>query len=435
MKTTSKRDAAGKPAATIGSSVRDRTSGSQPADRTILLVDDNPAVARAIALAFDCAGHRVEVAAEPEAALSLLSQQHFDAILLDLNFTQGRTSGEEGFGCLARILAAHPAAIVVVITAHSGIRLAVAAMQAGAMDFVMKPWRNADLIARVEAAIDKRQRPNALTYPPGTIGPQLLIGTCAAIERLRDLVRRVAPTMANVLISGPSGSGRSLVASLIHAGSAHAGAPLVTIDARDPVVRDIRDERPAFLVLRHPDLLDAVDQARLPDRLQAGTRVVGIVEDADRLVDRLRARLGTIELTLPSLNARDGDALLLARHFARTAASRHNKAVPVFTASAESLIVEAAWPGEVRGLSRAIEGAILLDEDGVIEASDLSLPPVRVPAGIPPDAAPLDLSLEQSERVMIQDTLQRHHHNISHAAAALGLSRQALYRRMERHGL
>ncbi len=423
-----------------GQGVRDRTPHDASSGHRILLVDDNRQIAHAVTLAFDCAGHRVDTAVAPPEAFSLLAQHRYDAILLDLNFTQGQTSGEEGFACLARIVADDPTAAIVVITAHSGIRIAVAAMQAGASDFVMKPWRNADLIARVDAAIGKRRRPVA-TIPVSASstdrasGLHRLLGDSPAMTGLRDLIRRVAPSPASVIVRGASGSGRSLVAAALHDGSPHADRDAVTVDVRDAAAWERIDAVGGTLILRHPERLDDIQQARLLDRLPATVRTVAIVDDTAGLSPRLRARLGTVELTVPRLIERQADALLLARHFAALAATRHGRAVPPFTASAEALILARHWPDEVRGLAQAIERAVLLDQDGVIDAAALA--PRLVEAVSPAATAtpPLDVSLEQSERVMIEAALRHHHHNVSHAAAALGLSRQALYRRMTRHGL
>jgi DNA-binding NtrC family response regulator len=437
-------EASAPPPSTPGQTVRDRTAGGESSDRTVLLIDDNPEVARAIALAFECANYALDTASAPEEAFSMLARRRYDAILLDLNFTRGQTSGAEGFASLARIMADDPSAAVVVITAHSGIRIAVAAMQAGALDFVMKPWRNADLIERVEAAIAKRQRAAvspasvlaAPTVPAAAASLPRLLGDSLPMVRLRDLIRRSAPLATGVLVSGPSGAGRSLVATLLHEGSPHADSAATVLDVRDGDAWERIDRATGTLVLRHPDLLDGVAQERLVDRLSGPLRPIGVVDDPDRLVARLRARLGTIELVVPPLDRRGDDALLLARHFARDVAARHGRPVPPFTASAEAMILSTRWADEVRGLRQAVERALLLDETGVIDAAALAPRLVQAVAALtPPTAAPLGVSLEDSERVMIEAALRHHRHNVSHAAASLGLSRQALYRRMERYGL
>ena len=368
-----------------------------------------------------------------------MARRRYDAILLDLNFTQGQTSGVEGFACLARILADDPAAAVVVITAHSGVRIAVAAMQTGALDFVMKPWRNADLIARVEAAIAKRLRVGA----PLEAGPQIvagqprLLGESSAIVEARAIIRKIAPTRASVLITGPSGAGRSLAAQLIHEGSPFADDPATMIDTRDPDAWERIGGATGTLILRYPDELDEVTQDRLLDRLPAQSRRIAVVEAPARLTSRLRNAVGTIELALPPLSARGNDALLLARHFAWMAAERHDKPVPLLTASAESVILSIRWQDDVRGLAQAVERAVLLDEIGAIDGAALATRLVQEVAATASTApiAPLDVSLWDSERVMIEAALRHHGHNVSKAAAALGLSRPALYRRMTRYGL
>jgi DNA-binding NtrC family response regulator len=407
---------------------------------TILLVDDNAEVARAIGFAFECAGHRLESAAGPEEAYSRLALGHYDAILLDLNFTAGRTTGDEGFACLSRILTDDPRAAVVVITAHSGVRIAVAAMRAGALDFVMKPWRNADLVSRVEAAIAQRSRPVPTATGKGAVSNSAsahrLLGDSAAMLRARDLIRRIGPTSASVTVSGPAGSGRSLAALSLHEASVRVEQGLLTIDVRDTLAWDQMSDSTGTIVLRHPDQLDEIAQMRLLDRLPAQARPIAIVGRASALTPRLRSRIGTIDLALPPLVERGEDSLLLARHFARAAAERHGRDTPVFTASAEAIILATHWADEVRGLEQAVERAILLDEDGVIDAAALTpeLAETLAPSASDP-AVLVDLRLWDSERVMIEAALRHHGHNISQAAAALGLSRPALYRRMARHGL
>ncbi len=184
----------------------------------ILLIEDDSTVARTTEILFRLAGHRLEIAADPDAAWSLLARRRYDAVLLDMNFTAGRSNGEEGLACIARIMADDPEARIIVITAHSGIRIAVAAMQAGARDFLMKPWRKDDLLAKCAAAIgqnaDERATPRSVkTTDTG------ILGDSPAIEQVRALVRRVGPTAASVCVTGPSGSGRTLIANAIHAGA------------------------------------------------------------------------------------------------------------------------------------------------------------------------------------------------------------------------
>jgi len=404
-------------------------SGASSSALAILLIDDNPHVAESLAVAMRLAGHALDHADGPEDALSRLAARRYDAILLDLNYAAGRTDGAEGLALLARILAEDADARVVVITAHSGIRIAVEAMRGGARDFVMKPWRNADLIERLSRAVATDARPASTAAVQAE--PARLIGDSAAMAHVRDLIRRVGPTQAGVAVIGPSGAGRSLVAGAIHAASRAADRPLVRIDLRDRQAWDRIDTAEAALLLRHPDRLDEVEQARLLDRLPEGVRIIAIADDLASVRPGLARRIATVEIAVPPLEMRGDDALLLARHFVRVAAERHGRAVPRLTPAAEDAVLRAAWPDQVRGLAAAVERAVLLGEGDAIDAA-LLLPPA---AASPPVPETSRFDLEETERAIIEAALREHHHNVTHAAAALGLSRGALYRRMERYGL
>ncbi|HIQ16743.1 MAG TPA: sigma-54-dependent Fis family transcriptional regulator [Novosphingobium capsulatum] len=400
-------------------------------DGAILLVDDNPAVAGAMEIAFRMAGRRLDTAGGPEEALSRLASRRFDAILLDMNFSPGRSSGEEGLALLSRIIADDPAACVIVITAHSGIRIAVAAMKAGARDFAMKPWRNSDLVAKVEAAI-AREAPvgPVAASTAGDAEPVRLLGESTAMQALRELVRRIAPTPAGVTVTGASGSGRTLVAMAVHAASGREGEPS-RIDLRDESAWAGLPDSTGTVILRHPDKLGEVAQARLLDRLPAAARCIAIADDLAALTPALRRRIATVEIAVPPLARREGDGVLLARHFARVAAERFGRPTPRLTAAAEEAIRTTAWDDEVRGLALAIERAVLLTEDGTIDAAALALPVPQV-AMVTVEAS---FDLNDAEKTMIEAALRENRHNVTHAATALGLSRGALYRRMARYGL
>ena len=227
------------------------------------------------------------------AAREVRRGKRYDAILLDMNFTPAESSGEQGLACLARIIADDPAACVVVITAHSGIRIAVAAMKAGARDFAMKPWRNTELLAKVDAAI-ARGAPAAppSLHPGAPPEPARLLGDSPAMHALRDLIRRVGPTPAGVTITGPPGSGRTLTALALHAASAQADTPPPRIDLRDDAAWARLDQGGGTAILRHPDRLDGVAQARLLDRIPAGLRCLAIADGPASLDPALRRSEG-----------------------------------------------------------------------------------------------------------------------------------------------
>lgn len=409
------------------------SKNGRPAGLSILLIDDNPAVARAMEIAFGIAGHHIDTAVGPEEAFSYLCIARHDAILLDMNFTAGQSSGDEGLTCLARIIAENPAACVVVLTAHSGIRIAVAAMQAGARDFAMKPWRNAELVAKVEAAVARGSSGVTATLPNGTDGaPVRLLGESTTMHRLRDLVRRVGPTSASITVTGPSGAGRSMTAYAIHANSLEASATPLRVDLRDQDAWSRLDCAVGTVILRYPDQLDAVAQVRLLERLPGAIRCIAIASATVSLVPALQHRIATVEVEVPPLRDRGNDVVLLARHFARVAGERFGRPDTRLSKAAEAAIFATDWLDEVRGLALAIERAVLLTDSDAIDAAAFALPAsASIAASVAADG---NFDLTDAERTMIQAALREHRHNVTHAAAALGLSRGALYRRMARHG-
>ncbi|MGB3472785.1 MAG: response regulator, partial [Erythrobacter sp.] len=427
-----------------GSGQSDRASSSKA--RSILLIDDNDDVARAVEIAFRMAGHSVARADTAQDAYSQLALRRFDAIILDLNFTPGKTDGSEGLACLDRILADDPGACVVLLTAHGGVRIAVTAMQAGARDFAVKPWSNTDLISKAEAAIARAPTASAGSlHPASKIGedrtvhptqPAILLGECAAIAALRDLIHRIGPTDAGVTITGPSGSGRSLAALALHTSSAHASQDAVWVDLRDDAQWAQFAEIHGTLILRHVDRLEEIAQQRLLSALPPRARLIAIVDDLDLIVPALRRQIAVVELRVPPLAERGEDVVLLARHFLRLAADRYGGPLLPLSESAVDAIRAARWDDEVRGLALAAERAVLLADGEMIGPEAFAAvalpPPIAAPNGSPAASAKFDL--DQTEKALIQAALREYGHNISHAAQALGLSRASLYRRMERHG-
>jgi DNA-binding NtrC family response regulator len=404
----------------------------------ILLIDDNPAVAGAIEIAFRLANHRVTVAAGPEEGLSELARRDFDAIVLDLNFTPGAVDGTEGLASLRRILADDPAACVIVLTAHGGIRTAVAAMQSGARDFAVKPWKNAELVAKVEHAIaagPMLRHASSVPISGRHVPVPRILGESAAIVRLRDVVRRIGPTLAGVAIAGPPGAGRMLTARALHSVSTDRAEPPAVLDLREGTVRLASLPDRGTVILRFPEQLDVPEQDQLAAELSDDIRPIAILDRYDDITPGLRRRIATIELSVPPLADRREDIPLLARHFLSAAADRHRTDVPHLTDAALAAVVAADWPDNVRGLALAMERAVLLADGDSIDVSGLALAR-PLAAEIPAEAAATTrYDLAENERAVIEAALREHRHNVSHAARALGLSRGALYRRMERHGL
>jgi DNA-binding NtrC family response regulator len=443
-------------------------SPSTPKDH-VLFVDDDPDVLKAAGLLLGRHGLRMTEARTPAEAWSVMAAEPVDAILLDLNFARGATAGDEGFQCLDDILARDPEAAVVVVTGHSGINIAVAAMRAGASDFVMKPWNNDRLIATINTALETRRRrlKAAATNTQAPAGASdvwmdsaPLLGESPAIQRVRDLIRRAAPTDASVLIHGEAGTGKTLIARNLHLQSARASGPFVAVDlaglspdeaetalfGNERQVGAIDQARGGTLLLEEVAALAPVLQIRLLELLNAGrngataldVRVLAATRRRDALTgpqglrDDLFYRLGTVEILAPPLRERGGDGLILARHFLHLYAQRYGRPVKTLSPEVIETIAESPWPGDVRALRQAMERCVIFAEGDGYQLSDLAL----TETGHTPTApARSDLNLVESERVLISRALKRHNFNVSHAARELGLTRAALYRRMAKHGL
>jgi DNA-binding NtrC family response regulator len=404
----------------------------------ILVIDDDPDIAKAARLLLERHGMRVSTATNPEAAWVLLAGEPIDVILLDLNFARGRTTGEEGFAMLDRLIAADARAVVIVVTGHSGIAVAVRAMRSGATDFVIKPWNNERLLTTVERGLAlRRAKLESAATPPVHDG--ILLGESAGITRARDLIARVAPTAAPILIHGAAGTGKTLIARLAHQASPHAGLPFVSLDA-EAADASVIAERTAtaaggMLVIDHIDRLPRALNGVLLSALD-GIRVIATTR-LDRsgvreaIGEDLLDQVGTIGVALPPLVDRAGDAVLLARHFLALFAYRHGKPLKPLDADAVQAIAADRWPDNVRGLRQATERAILLGSGETYAIGDFTL---SADTAEPQSLAP-DLSLARNEETLITAALERHAFNVSRAAAQLGLTRAALYRRMARYGL
>ncbi|WP_309660121.1 MULTISPECIES: response regulator [unclassified Sphingomonas] len=415
-------------------------SPSHPAPH-ILVIDDDADIGRAAQLMLDRHGMTVAVAADPATAWVRLAERPADVILLDLNFARGRTEGEEGFEMLNRLLAADRHAVVVVVTGHSGIQVAVRAMRGGAADFVIKPWNNARLLASVERGVAlRRARLNAAPIPPGGDLPMLL-GESPDMVATRALIARIASTDAALLLRGAAGTGKTLAAMLTHAGSPRANVPLVTLDAGAAdaplLAARLAEASEGTLVIDRIDRLPAALQPVLA-RDSGGIRLIS-TSRLDHLGLRvalhedLLYRVNTIELDLPPLEQRVGDAVLLARHFVAVFAARYGKPCRPLTQEAERAIAADIWPDNVRGLRQAAERAVLLGQGDAHDAADFAL--ALQSDDLAPRAIAQDMNLARSEEMLVAAALKRHGFNVSRAATQLGLSRAALYRRMTRYGL
>src|SRR6476661_1988997 len=446
----------------------------------ILVADDQPDVLEALRLLLKGNGFDVDTTTSPSAALAALERRDYDAMLLDMNYTRDTTSGKEGLDVLTTLQTLEPHMPVVVMTAWGSIDNAVEAMRRGARDYIEKPWDNARLVSilatQVELgrALRRAQRletENRLLRRDHL--PQM-IAESPKMKPILQLMERVGPSDANVLITGEHGTGKELVAQWLHASSPRSARSFIAVnmgglseglfeselfghvkgsftDAKtDRVGRfELADQGTLFLdeignvplalqakllrVLqtgdvervgsskaRHVDVrVISATNARLNDEMAAG-----------RFREDLLFRINTIELHLPPLRERREDVPPLAMHFLRRHAARYRKHLTAFDPGAMQVLLEHAWPGNIRELDHAIERAVLLAQGEQIRAVDLALKGAGT-------AAPRleELTLEEVERLLIQKALSRYDGNVSRAAQALGLSRSALYRRIAAYEL
>ena len=419
----------------------------------ILFVDDDADVRTAAAMVLARRGFSLLQASGPDEAWSVLAAEPVDAVLLDLNFSPGAVTGAEGFGFLKALLAHDPDSVVVVVTGHSGINVAVAAMRAGAADFVMKPWSNDRLVATLtEAAALRRTRRNAQGGPArDATAHDPIVGACAQIAVARDLVDRTASTGAPMLILGETGTGKGLFAQAIHRLRPGAAGPMITIDpaaawAEGPsALRRALADLPtgASLFLDEVGGLPVAAQGLLatalgerPElRLVAASRRTRQALASGLLQSNLLYRLNTVEVALPPLRERGADVRLLADHFLRLFTRVYGRPRVALAPTDMDAIAACPWPGNVRALRLAIERAVVLATDGRLATADIILAGTHGDDVSSPAPGAGDLNLAKSERALVEAALKRHGFNVSLAARDLGLTRAALYRRMARHSL
>jgi DNA-binding NtrC family response regulator len=448
-----------------------------------VVVDDDPDIALAARLALRDMFERVETLTSPAELVPLLKKETPDAILLDLNFERGATDGREGLSFLGKIMKVDPDAAVVIITAHGAVSVAVEAIKAGASDFVAKPWSNERLAATVRSAaalrrsrIDARiERGRASELAPSAETP--LLGQSEAMQRVRTLIDRAGPTDANVLILGENGTGKEIVAREIHRFSRRSEHPMVSVDLGataetlfeselfghvkgaftgaegDRMGRlKAADQSTLFLdeignlpLHLQPKLLTALEQREIVPvgankPIPIDVRVVAATNASpDSLADEKRFRqdllfrLNTIEITLPSLRERRDDVPILLDHYLGLYARKYDKPQRDLPQHVLDVLIRHDWPGNVRALRHAAERAVIMADGDRYRLDDFPLPQRSETASL--SAVGDSLNLDQLEKQMIERALRMHHFNVSLAASELGLSRGALYRRMEKHGL
>ena len=451
-------------------------------DRCVI-VDDDEDILLAARLLLRPLFAEIVTARNPDEALPEISRAVPDVVLLDANFARGATDASEGLAWLDRLTAIDPEIVVVMITAHAGVHVAVAAMKRGATDFVPKPWSNDRLLAtvRTAAALRRSRVAAGAPRPVATASPATsrLLGHSPAMVRVHSLIERAAPTDANVLILGDNGTGKEVVARELHARSRRADKVLQTVDLGAVAAELIDSElfghvKGAFTDARadrvgriqaadggtlfldeignlplhlQPKLLTALEQRQVTPvgankPVKVDIRVIAATNlSREKLTDErvfrqdLLYRLNTVEIALPPLAERPEDVEAIAEHFLDHYAKRYDRARPALGDAARVALVRHDWPGNVRALRHAIERAVILSTRDVLEPDDFGLEPASPRAATPRPAADDDLNLDRVERRLVEEALKKHGYNITLAASELGLSRAALYRRMEKHGL
>jgi DNA-binding NtrC family response regulator len=447
----------------------------------ILIADDQPDVLEALRLLLKAEGYQIEAANSPKMVLRALENRDFDVLLMDLNYARDTTSGQEGLDLLSQIQALDSTLPVVVMTAWGTVGVAVEAMRRGAGDFIQKPWDNERLLSILRTQTElghvlrKEQRleeENKLLRD-GEDRP-LLIAESPAMQPVLDIINRVGHSDANVLITGENGTGKEVAARTLHALSGRASKPIVTVNAGalsegifeselfghvKGAFTDAKADRVGRFELADGGtlLLDEIGnvpmnlQTRLLRVLETGefervgsskTRNVNVrvlsATNADlhkaveegRFRQDLLFRLNTVELHLPPLRERREDIPLLGRYFLQRHAKHYRKNVVDFEDAAMHALQEYHWPGNIRELNHVAERAILMAQQQLVRASDLGLKQEREGA-----RRLEEMSLEEVESFLIRKALARFGGNVNQAADALGLSRSALYRRLQKYGL
>jgi DNA-binding NtrC family response regulator len=446
----------------------------------VLIADDQPDVLEALRLLLRGEGYKIDSAGSPAAILEAIDTDEYDAVLMDLNYARDTTSGQEGLDLLSQLRAHDQTLPVVVMTAWGSVEVAVEAMRRGARDFVQKPWENARLLTILRTQVELARalrRQQRLEAENRSLKPDvrpMLIAEAVSMRPVLELISRVGPSEANVLVTGENGSGKGTVAQALHSVSARTGKGLVTVNAGGlsegvfeselfghvkGAFTDAKTDRVGRFELADGGTLFLDEIANVPLNLQP--KLLRVLETGDfervgssrtrhvnvriisatnsnlaeevatgRFRQDLLFRLNTIEIQLPPLRERREDIPALATHFLKQHAQRYRKNLTGFEPAALQALLDHPWPGNIRELDHAVERGVLMAQGTAIRAGELGL-------RIDRDATSRieDMSLEDVEGFLIKKAMARFDGNVSQAAKALGLSRSALYRRLQRYGL
>jgi two-component system response regulator HydG len=445
---------------------------------TVLIVDDDPDVLTAVKLLLKTEVQEVITEKNPENLNSLLQRNTIDIILLDMNFNSAINTGNEGLYWLRKVREWKPGAIVIMITAYGDIDLAVRSLKEGAADFMVKPWHNDKLIEVIKDLLDKKDNDkSAKTSSSKNTGATLLHGESQLMQDIFLKVNKIAPTDANILILGENGTGKDLIAKAIHERSLRANQPFIKVDVgsltetlfeselfghKKGAFTDAREDRSGrfedanggtlFLdeigniSLRQQAKLLTVLQNRQVTRLGSNKATdidirlicatnLPLYELAndERFRKDLIYRINTVEVTMPPLRKRDGDVVLLAKHFAGIYAAKYLKPAITFDDSALQKLDSYHFPGNVRELQYTMERAVIMADSNVLRANDLIFSSIETS---PAEAQAVDdMPLSMLEKTTILRVIEKHNGNITRAAKELGLTRTALYRRLSKYDI
>lgn len=449
----------------------------------ILIVDDNKSILSAMELLLKSKTSKVKTLSTPNMLLSELNQTTYDVLLLDMNFTAGINTGNEGIYWLKRVLEVHPLMSIVMITAYGDVELAVKAVRLGASDFVLKPWDNDKMLATVESAFklcQSKKEIKKLTNRQHQLvaelnkGKQDIIGDSPAWQKVLELTQKVSGTNANVLISGENGTGKELIAAEIHRLSARNNKIMVTVDMgsipetlfeselfghKKGAFTDAHTDRTGKMETAHEGTLFLDEIGNLPMGMQAkllsvlqNRKVTKIGDNSPQNIDirlicatncnlpkmtsqgtfreDLLYRINTIQIELPPLRERLADIPKLVDFFLFKYAKKYNKSGISVTNSAIQKLTKYTWPGNVRELQHAIERAVILCDKGTIDPDDFVCKPEELNINMNYEG-----TLEDMEKKLIDKALVNQNGNMTAVANQLGITRQTLYNKIKKYGL
>jgi two-component system, NtrC family, response regulator HydG len=444
---------------------------------SVLVIDDDLDVLTAVRLLLKTEAKSVVTEKNPENIPSLLNSKHFDIILLDMNFKSAINTGNEGFFWFKKIRELKSDASVIMITAYGDIDLAVRSLKEGAADFVVKPWHNDKLLETIQDILKQKDKSNGKKEKIENVLGTDLIGESEAMQEIFYKIKKIAPTDANILILGENGTGKDLIARAIHNQSLRAQKPYVKVDVgalteslfeselfgyKKGAFTDAREDRVGrfeaanggtlFLdeignihlhqqakllsVLQNRQVLKlgSNDPVPIDIRLVCATNVpLKELAVESRFRKDLIYRINTVEITVPPLRKRGGDILLLAKHYLKVYAQKYFKGNIELDEKASEKLLQYPFPGNVRELQYTIERAVIMADDSVLTSKDLIFSPIE--SHLDDHAEDSEVKLSALEKNTILKVIEKNNGNISRAAAELGLTRAALYRRLSKYNI